>query len=106
MNFRKLIYLFIYLLFHLCFAQAVPEDVSYSSVNHDSKSQYDIKLRGPDVALDNALGLDAAARDISAGSRPARTATGGFVRKVLVLLSMVAFVGNLFFMVNVFWFRE
>lgn len=32
-----------------------------------------------------------------------RTATGGVVRQVLVLLSMIAFLGNGAFMVFVFW---
>jgi hypothetical protein len=35
-----------------------------------------------------------------------KTATGGFIRKVLIFFTIVAFVGNAAFMINVFWLTK
>ncbi len=35
-----------------------------------------------------------------------RTATGGFVREIMVYLTIIAFLGNGIFMINVFWMSK
>ena len=41
--------------------------------------------------------------DFGKGNGHIRTATGGFINKILIIFSIIAFLGNSIFMINVFW---
>ena len=42
-------------------------------------------------------------KDGEANNESIRTATGGLINNILILFSILAFLGNAIFMVNVFW---
>lgn len=55
------------------------------------------------VLEENTLEFDVLKSNLGSQDLPKRTATGGVVHSILVVLSFVAFIGNGAFMIFVFW---
>ena len=91
----------------LGFILAVSLLFHYNGISHGQKLDTSLSRSVSESlnAVSNSGAIDQE-KDLEQPEAPLRTATGGIINSILVFLSIVAFIGNGVFMVNVFWFSK